>query len=540
MGKNNIVSTSDSTILKLKVLAKEKEDIRRRLAVTAKNLAMTAKEKEDIRHRLAVTAKNLATTAKEKEDIRSRLAVTAKNLATTAKEKEDIRSRLAVTVATAEIIRLKDKKIAVAAKKKEGVRQRLAVTAIENKNIETKLIERARDLEQNKSAILNILEDLQADKKSLAEDKVKDEALLASIGEGVVAIDSEGKIILINHVAEQMLGLNAEQVMDNVFFEIWNVLDEKENLVPEAERPITAALKGKTTTTKTTFYYLVSKKQIKFPVAITVSPVILDNKIIGAVEVFRDITKENEIDKAKTEFISLASHQLRTPLTAIGWYIEEILSEELGGLNTEQKDYVTQVKESTQRMIRLVNDLLNVSQLETGYLSLAPEPTDLVKLIQNVIDEETVIAKASNCQLNFVKQKVPQINTDPALIRQVLTNLLSNAVKYSAVKCSSENGGAYCTVEIKITMQEPDIVISVADSGLGIPAGVQSRIFEKFFRADNVSKLTTEGTGLGLYISKLIVETLGGKIWFESKVNKGTIFTFTLPLSGSKERKEKM
>ena len=270
-----------------------------------------------------------------------------------------------------------------------------------------------------------------------------------------------------------------------------------------------------------------------YNVLVSISPC-LDNrgKVIYFVGIERDITKEKEVDKLKTEFVSVASHQLRTPLTAIRWYIEEVYNEELGRINKDQKDYLKQVLESNKRMIRLVNDLLNVSRLESGRITVEPVLTDLSQLIEGAITESDIMAKARNCRLIFIKPKerLPAIKIDPALIGQVINNLISNAIKYS------KTGGIKCQVRVELAPKGKNVMISVKDNGIGIPKNLQPRVFEKFFRADNAVKLETQGTGLGLYIAKTIIEVSGGQIWFKSG-SGGSTFVFTLPLVGSQPRK---
>ncbi len=248
--------------------------------------------------------------------------------------------------------------------------------------------------------------------------------------------------------------------------------------------------------------------------------------------IIRDITQEREINKMRTEFVSLTSHQLRTPLTAIRWYIEELYGGELGELTVKQKDYLAQVIDSNWRMIKLVNDLLNISRLETGRLRIDPKPTDLVALIRNTIKDHAVLARAKNCRLvfNLPSKKLPLINIDPTLIGPVINNIISNALKYSV-------GAKHkCGVVIDLTIKKSDLLITVSDRGIGIPKKDQPHIFEGFFRAANVSRLETEGTGLGLYLAKMIIEASGGKIWFQSRENVGSVFSVSLPLAGTQPR----
>ncbi len=239
-----------------------------------------------------------------------------------------------------------------------------------------------------------------------------------------------------------------------------------------------------------------------------------------------------DIDKVKTEFVSIASHQLRTPLSAIRWYIEELYNEELGKLNKIQKNYLGDMMETSNTIIRLVNNLLNISRLEESRLNITPKPTVLANLIKTVISEQLASNVKKGRKILFVEPKIklPKIKIDPTLIRQVLSNLISNAVKYSF-------GKEKCKVIVTLKKNDTEAIIAIEDFGVGIPKKYQNRVFDKFVRAENVVKGETEGSGLGLYFCKKIIEVSGGKIWFKSQVNKGTKFFINLPLSGSKFHK---
>ena len=240
-------------------------------------------------------------------------------------------------------------------------------------------------------------------------------------------------------------------------------------------------------------------------------------------ETFRDITKEKEIDKAKTEFVSLASHQLRTPLSTINWYTEMLLSGDVGKFNADQERYLQEIYRGNKRMVSLVNALLSVSRMDLGTFVFEPEPTDIVRLVQTVVDEQKFHIDRKKIKLsNIFPASMPIIQADGKLLSMVIQNLLSNAVKYTP-----ESG----SVSISLALHETTktVLFTITDSGYGIPQNQQDRIFTKLFRADNVRGRDTEGTGLGLYIAKSIVDNSGGKLWFESKENHGT--TFYLELS---------
>lgn len=395
-------------------------------------------------------------------------------------------------------------------------------------------------------------DDLDILNKQLAKEKSEDEALLRSIGEGVVATDREGKITFTNEAAQMMLGWRIEDIQGKSFLDVVSVENENgEPILPE-NQPIMAAMGygEKVVSSHGTNYYFSAKNKKRFPVSITAAPIILDQKVTGVIVVFRDITKERDVDKMKTEFLSLASHQLRTPLTAIRLFNEMLLNERRGKLNAVQKEYLDNISQSTQRMISLVNDLLNVSRIETGRLKIDPKPLNFTQFIEEVIGELDPIAKERSCAIVFEKPaiKMPQVPIDSNLLREVMRNLLVNAIRYSrAQNCSiavrlekhagtSQGDGVALPDGFRHKGYKGYYLIGVRDGGIGIPKSAQLRVFEKFFRADNAIKIEAEGTGLGLYVVKMIMEASGGAIWFESKEGYGTTFYVMIPEEGMRAR----
>jgi len=393
------------------------------------------------------------------------------------------------------------------------------------KEVEVKaeaLTSKVEDLEKAKKATVNLLEDLN-------HEKAKDEAILASIGEGLVVVDKDLKTILINRAAEVATGWRTSEVLGKIWGEIVEVATEDGKKVPPDETPLSLAIRGDNLASKPTIYLYTRKDKTTFPVAVTVSPFRVGKELIGAVLIFRDITHERDIDKAKTEFVSLASHQLRTPLSTINWYAEMLLAGDAGKVNDEQKKYLEEIYTGNQRMVELVNALLNTSRLELGTFVVEPEPTDIVLLAKSVSDEQKsqIAARKLKFVPSFAKD-IPIIQADQKLLRMVFQNLLSNAIKYTP------EGGK---IEFSLSWDnKKNILIKFSDTGYGIPKVQQDKMFTKLFRADNVKEKDTEGTGLGLYIVKAIIDHSGGKIWFESEENKGTTFYITLPLDGMKKK----
>ena len=253
-------------------------------------------------------------------------------------------------------------------------------------------------------------------------------------------------------------------------------------------------------------------------------------KPIRMVGTILNVDRERAVDQAKTEFVSLASHQLRTPLSAVNWYTEMLMAGDAGKINKEQKKYLDEIYAGNQRMVELVNALLNVSRLELGTLVAEPVLTDLAKRADDVIKEQqsAIIARKTKFKAELAKD-IPFVFLDPKLIRMVFQNLLSNAIKYTP-----EEGSVLFS--LKLSEDKQSVHVTVADNGYGITKSQQDRVFTKLFRADNVREKDTEGTGLGLYIVKSVVEHSGGAIRFESEENKGTIFYVTFPIKGMKKK----
>jgi len=354
----------------------------------------------------------------------------------------------------------------------------------------------------------------------------RDQAIFHSMGEGLIILDEKGLIVLANQVAIDFLELGGEQRIEGRALKDLTALyppdDTKHEPLPIEKRPVYMALQlGLAVDEIYLFYTRDGKKRMLNVIA---NPVLVDGKMSGAVAVLRDVTREKEVDRMKTEFISLASHQLRTPLSAIKWFSEMLMSGDAGQLQPEQAEFAQNISDSTERMIALVNALLNISRIESGRILVDPKPTDLKELVGGIVND--LKAKIEERQQNLVisvHEDLPKINIDPRLIGQVYLNLLTNALKYT------QKGGE---ISVFISRKGDDIISQITDNGYGIPKDQQDRIFQKFFRAANAVKVETDGTGLGLYLIKAVVESSGGKIWFQSEEGKGTTFWFTIPVSG--------
>lgn len=361
---------------------------------------------------------------------------------------------------------------------------------------------------------------------SLIYEQAKAEAIFKSIGEGVIATDETGKISRVNRVALHILGYAEKELIGQWFPKVIGAYDAYGTPVDLIDRPISKAFINGAAINDKTFYK--TKAGSLIPVAVSVSPIMMHGYPLGAVEIFRDISIENEIDRMKSEFISLASHQLRTPLSAINSYVRMLGDGFRGPLNEGQLEYVNIIVNSIDRMNELINSLLNVSKIEAGKMEVNMSKVDATGLIRGIIDEQVSSAKQKDILL---KIKVPSepfvVVCDPLLMREVCVNLLSNAIKYTP-----ENG----RVSVRLSERGGNLAYSVRDTGYGIPLKAQVNLFTKFFRAENILDKDTTGTGLGLYMVKQITDMLGGTLHFKSQEGSGSMFMFKVPIDGGRHK----
>ena len=369
----------------------------------------------------------------------------------------------------------------------------------------------------------DITQEAQKSDAASKENRIKADFIVDHIGEGVVAVDAEGRIVLVNRAAADMLGWDVRKLLHQIFTEAIPMHETNGRNVDVADRPLTHTLqRGEGTYMDATY---VRKDGSTFVAALTTKPIIVDGKVRGAIVTFRDTTAEQTIDHAKSEFVTLASHQLRTPISAISWVSELLIHGDAGKLTKEQEDYVHQIYHSNKRMAALVDAMLTASSLELGNLPVRPEPVDLTAIAREVLEQRFALLPHDKI-LHVKEQYDPDLVTpsfDPNIVRMILQNLLANAFKYTPT-----DG----TITITIKDIDNEIVIEVSDTGVGIPLHQQAQIFTKLFRAENVKHQDTDGTGLGLYIVKKVTEYVGGRISFVSEEHKGSVFTVYLPKDG--------
>jgi signal transduction histidine kinase len=326
------------------------------------------------------------------------------------------------------------------------------------------------------------------------------------------------------------LEISGEQYIGKKLTDLLTVY-RRADVLPASEWAVTKAIKTK----KFSMHNLDEKIFYKTPtgkmlgVLVAATPLLVDGHIEGAVLVFRDVTNEQRLDEAKDSFISIASHQLRTPLTSMRWFSEMMVHGDVGKLTEQQETFIKQFYQGTIRMISLVNLLLQTARVEAGRVRIDPTPVFLDKLTEEVVTtlKTGLEAKKQTVQVTKKPETIPTISMDRDIVWQVIQNLLTNANRYSPVEG---------IIEIHLEVQKDVLLYSVRDHGIGIPKTDQERIFQKFFRAPNALKVVPEGSGLGLSLAKILVTQWGGRLWFETEEGKGTTFFFTVPLSGVKAK----
>jgi PAS domain S-box-containing protein len=348
-------------------------------------------------------------------------------------------------------------------------------------------------------------------------DEQINKAILEFSEDQIIITDPEGIILYINPASQKITGFSQKELLGTKAGEKWGGLME-----PGFYQNMWDTIKNQ----KKTFSAIVHNKRKNdelYDSFITIVPIIKNDKITNFVGIEKDITQESEISKMKSEFLSLASHQLRTPLTTIKWSSEMLSSQELGELNNDQEIMASNIHEANEILIEIVNTFLDVTKLEAGKMKPQPVPTKLKQLISDIIYlvSEQINTKKQKLDLHM-DDSIDLVNIDPKLIRQVYLNLLSNAVKYSPDKSQ---------IDVEIKIENNFLFSSVTDHGQGIPEEDKDKIFTRFFRAGNAVQKVPEGNGLGLYFVKIIVEACNGEVGFKTEEHKGTQFWFKIPLT---------
>jgi two-component system phosphate regulon sensor histidine kinase PhoR len=358
--------------------------------------------------------------------------------------------------------------------------------------------------------------------KEVEEAKDNTNAILKSIGDGVFVVDNQGIVVLMNKIAERLSGIAIDHAMGKHYYDVFHLTYE-ENPHKPFPHIVEKILSRQDYREDPTSHPVIHNMHGDIPIMLNASPVKdYTGKIIGCVVVMIDMSKLREIERSKDNFLSLAAHQLGSPLGAVRWYTEMLLSGDMGKLTKGVKDTVSQIEENNQRMVDLVNKLLDVSRIDQKSVRENPKSIQFEKLIEEVIKNLSAHAFQKQIHVSFTpsQSSTTPITFDPDLMREVLTNIIANGIKYN-----KKDGSVHVMLEEKKDVLE----ITIKDTGIGIPKSDQDKIYSKFFRASNARKKETDGSGLGLFVAKSYLESWGGSIDFESKEEVGTTFVITIP-----------
>lgn len=341
-----------------------------------------------------------------------------------------------------------------------------------------------------------------------------------STSDGIVLVSRAGEIQAANRQAGELLGFDASAVIGTRLAELRT---GARSVVPDYDRvfgDLAALLEDPDRGGEGDLELRRSGRTVHWTAQPTKDAL---GETIGFTLTLRDVTHERQVSQMKTDFVSFVTHQLRTPLAGIKWMLE--LAAQTPQVPEEAGSYVEDARAAAERLIGLVNDLLDISRLESGKLTVTLQPTNLGQLTQSALDDLGALIREKGHQLSVTGLGgVPAVMADPQLLQQVIVNLTSNAIKYTPA------GGA---ISISLGVEDGRTARwAITDSGIGIPKASLARLFEKFYRADNAHTVETEGTGLGLYLVRLIIEKLAGQVWCESEEGRGSTFIFALPTSG--------
>lgn len=359
----------------------------------------------------------------------------------------------------------------------------------------------------------------------LSEVASKSEIVINAIGDGVLAIDSVGVIQLINPAAQTILGWGKQDALMLNYKSVLQLLDENNHEILPNQDPIFEVL-NTNQLVRSKDMTLQTKSGKKITVSMVVSPI--GEVGSGVIAVFRDVTKEAQEDRSQAEFISTASHEMRTPVASIEGYLGLALNANTATVDIRARDFIMKAHEAAQHLGRLFQDLLDVSKSEDGRLTNIPKVVDLSAFTETIVEGLKAKAAEKNLALTYgpATQRaehnlspVYYVNQDNDHIREIINNLIENAIKYTP---SGE-------VHVDLDGDEEKVVVSIKDTGLGIPAEDLPHLFQKFYRVSNPDRQSIGGTGLGLYLSRRLAEAMQGRLWVESIFGQGSTFFFELP-----------
>jgi PAS domain S-box-containing protein len=371
---------------------------------------------------------------------------------------------------------------------------------------------------------------------SFQDEKQKADIIINSIDDAVVLIDASNVVQVFNPAAATMTGWQQSEAIGLDYRSIVKFADDKGVLLTDAEHPIQQVLSTSKASRENTAA-LVTKEKKQVSVDISVSPLVdKDNEITGAVAILRNVEEQRKQDKQRADFISTASHEMRTPVAAIEGYLALALNDKVASIDAKARGYLEKAHASTQHLGKLFQDLLTSAKAEDGRLTNHPVIVEMGEFVEKLVEDLRFTAEKKGLLLELLMggqssdtknidaskhlvRPLLYVSVDPDRVREVITNLFDNAVKYT------ESG----KVSIGITGDNQVVQFRISDTGPGIPKDDLPHLFQKFYRVDNSATRTIGGTGLGLYICRKIIELYSGRIWVESEVGQGSTFYINIP-----------
>jgi len=362
----------------------------------------------------------------------------------------------------------------------------------------------------------------------LTEESLKAQVLMSSIGEGVVVVDTQKRIQLFNQAAQTTTGWDEKSAQGIDYSLILKLKTADEADITQENDPIVKAMTQHTTVV-TSELSLTTQGGRKLAVNLSVSP-IYDNvgTVTGAIALFRDISDEKAVERQKDEFVSTASHEMRTPVAAIEGYISLAMNANVAMVDDRARGYLVKAHDAVQHLGELFRDLLSVTKAEEGKLQGHNDAVQLTALVTSAVDDMQFAAQKKNLSLVFQSSQngatktinpIYYVKANPERLREVVMNLIDNAIKFTPT------GG----ITVTLTGDDKEATVAIADTGVGIAGEDAGHLFQKFYRIDSSATRTIGGTGLGLYLCRTVIELFGGRIWVTSKAGQGSTFAFLLP-----------
>lgn len=393
------------------------------------------------------------------------------------------------------------------------------LTKLNRAELENELLWRIKELENIRS---NLELTVQQRTQTIMTERNKLDVALSGITDGVVAIDLNQKITIFNTASENLTGYTKAETIGQPIDSLIKVFDRTKELAPQEYCPINSAVE---TNFSKAGLKLVGKNGKESFVDLVYGQIRQGASVnLGCIITLHDVTKEKDLEEMKLDFVSMAAHELRTPLTSIRGYLSVFMQENAQSLNGEQNMLLGRINTASSQLMGLIENLLNVSKIERGAFTIQFAPLNWVETVKAAVEELKSRAEEKKQTLEFIlpSQVIPNIEADKLRVTEVLTNLIANAISYTGE-------GGHITVWTE--SNETEVTTHVKDTGVGIPKEAISHLFTKFFRIAGNLEQGSKGTGLGLYISKSVMDMHHGKIWVDSELGKGSTFSFTLPIT---------